>query len=161
MNKRKVTRRDFLRLTTVSTAGLVAACVAPAQAPQQPAPAAPEAAAPAPAAAAEAVTMMGFPRSETVFAQQLTGRNATPSNFNFWAGWRRMWRGRGRTGRISSSSSMSARCCGGWTRRWRRSGRAKRLNDRTRAPRDRGGRAGRGIVQATGPAVYPDRGWTG
>ncbi len=93
MNKRKVTRRDFLRLTTVSTAGLVTACVAPAPAPQQPAPAAPEAAAPAPAAAAEAVTMMGFPRSETVFAQQLTGRNATPSNFNYWAGWRQQDRG--------------------------------------------------------------------
>ncbi len=37
--------------------------------------------------------MMGFPRSETVFAQQLTGRNATPSNFNYWAGWRQQDRG--------------------------------------------------------------------
>jgi ABC-type transport system substrate-binding protein len=44
-------------------------------------------------AAAEPMTTMGFPRSETVFAQQLTGRNATPSNFNFWAGWRQQDRG--------------------------------------------------------------------
>ncbi len=48
---------------------------------------------PAPAAAAEPVTTLGFPRSETVFAQQLTGRNATPGNFNFWAGWRQQDRG--------------------------------------------------------------------
>ena len=36
---------------------------------------------------------MGFPRSETVFAQQLTERNATPNNFNSWAGWRQRDRG--------------------------------------------------------------------
>jgi peptide/nickel transport system substrate-binding protein len=48
---------------------------------------------PGPTAAPEQVQMMGFPRSETVFAQQLTGRNATPSNFNYWAGWRQQDRG--------------------------------------------------------------------
>jgi len=42
---------------------------------------------------AEEVSMMGFPRSETVFAQQLTERNATPNNFNSWAGWRQRDRG--------------------------------------------------------------------
>lgn len=89
MNKRQLTRRDFLRLTTIGAAGLAAACVAPTSAPEQAAPAG----AAAPAAAPEAVTMMGFPRSETVFAQQLTGRNATPSNFNYWAGWRQQDRG--------------------------------------------------------------------
>ncbi len=41
----------------------------------------------------EEVEVLGFPRSETVFAQQLTGRNATPSNFNTWAGWRQRDRG--------------------------------------------------------------------
>lgn len=48
---------------------------------------------PALARKAEPVTMLGFPRSETVFAQQLTGRNATPGNFNEWAGWRQRDRG--------------------------------------------------------------------
>src|SRR5512140_2858780 len=47
----------------------------------------------APTAAPAAVQMMGFNRSETVFAQQLTGTNATPTNFNFWAGWRQQDRG--------------------------------------------------------------------
>ena len=36
---------------------------------------------------------MGFPRSQTVFAQQLTERNAAPNNFNSWAGWRQRDRG--------------------------------------------------------------------
>jgi peptide/nickel transport system substrate-binding protein len=43
--------------------------------------------------APEDVQVLGFPRAETVFAQQLTGRNATPSNFNEWAGWRQRDRG--------------------------------------------------------------------
>ncbi len=50
-------------------------------------------AAPAPTSAPAAVQILGFNRAETVFAQQLTGRNATPSNFNFWAGWRQQDRG--------------------------------------------------------------------
>ncbi len=41
----------------------------------------------------EEVEVLGFPRSETLFAQQLTERNATPSNFNMWAGWRQRDRG--------------------------------------------------------------------
>ena len=41
----------------------------------------------------EAAQLLGFPRSETVFAQQLTERNSTPSNFNSWAGWRQRDRG--------------------------------------------------------------------
>lgn len=41
----------------------------------------------------EAAELMGFPRSETVFAQQLTERNSTPNNFNSWAGWRQRDRG--------------------------------------------------------------------
>ena len=36
---------------------------------------------------------IGFPRSETLIAQQLTEKNATPSNFNKWAGWRQRDRG--------------------------------------------------------------------
>lgn len=89
MSKRTLTRRQFMRLTAAGGAGIAAAaCVAPAApAPQAPAEVA------GPTAAPEAVMTMGFPRSETVFAQQLTGRNATPSNFNYWAGWRQQDRG--------------------------------------------------------------------
>jgi peptide/nickel transport system substrate-binding protein len=48
---------------------------------------------PAAGAEGEAMEFMGFPRSETVFAQQLTEKNATPNNFNSWAGWRQRDRG--------------------------------------------------------------------
>jgi peptide/nickel transport system substrate-binding protein len=48
---------------------------------------------PAATSAPAAVEFMGFNRTETVFAQQLTARNATPSNFNEWAGWRQRDRG--------------------------------------------------------------------
>jgi len=108
MGKKTLTRRNFMRLAAGGTAGILAACAQPA----------PEVVkeevevtrvveiagtpvveqvvvttTPAPAAAEEAVDVMGFPRSETVFAQQLTGRNATPDNFNWWAGWRQRDRG--------------------------------------------------------------------
>ena len=45
------------------------------------------------AAQEEGAELLGFPRSETVFAQQLTERNSTPGNFNSWAGWRQRDRG--------------------------------------------------------------------
>lgn len=78
------TRRDFLNLVALGSAGALASC----------APATPGAVTGVPETAApEAVTTLGFPRAETVFAQQLTGRNATPSNFNLWAGWRQRDRG--------------------------------------------------------------------
>ncbi|MCL4832093.1 MAG: ABC transporter substrate-binding protein [Caldilineaceae bacterium] len=81
MSKR-VNRREFLALSSAGVAGLLlVSCVPPATTTS------------APTAAPEAVQIMGFPRSETVFAQQLTGRNATPANFNSWAGWRQRDRG--------------------------------------------------------------------
>jgi peptide/nickel transport system substrate-binding protein len=40
-----------------------------------------------------AEAMMGFPRSETAFIAQLSGRVGTPDNFNEWVGWK--WRDRG------------------------------------------------------------------
>jgi len=36
---------------------------------------------------------LGFPRSETVFAQILTGRVGSPTNFNEWVGWKSRDRG--------------------------------------------------------------------
>jgi len=112
--KKALSRREFMHLAVLGSAGALAACapstpqvvkevvevtriVEVAGTPQV------ETvieerevvvtATPAPEAAPEAITIMGFPRSETVFAQQLTGRNATPSNFNYWAGWRQQDRG--------------------------------------------------------------------
>ena len=93
MNKRILSRRDFVRLTAVGTAGMLAACVAPApQAPGAPVEgtAAPEA---AEKAAEEAVSTMGFPRSETLFADMATGRVGAPTNFNEWVGWKKRDRG--------------------------------------------------------------------
>ena len=115
IHKRIVTRRDFIQLIGLGAVGALAACAAPHARPQ---PAAPQVitqdvevtrivagtpmvetqqvvitATPAPTEAAPAVKVMGFNRSETVFAQQLTGTNATPTNFNYWAGWRQQDRG--------------------------------------------------------------------
>jgi len=119
MSKRKLTRRDFVRLTAVGSAGvLAAACTTPT--PQVVKEVVTQqvevtrvvqvagtpkvetviqqkevvvTATPAPTAKPAAVQTMGFPRSETVFAQQLTAKNATPKNFNEWAGWRQRDRG--------------------------------------------------------------------
>jgi peptide/nickel transport system substrate-binding protein len=112
--KRTISRRDFVRFGALGAAGILAACAAPTpevikqnvevtrivevagtpkvetvtQVVQQVV-----TATPAPTAAPAAVMTMGFPRNQTVFAQQLTGRNATPTNFNYWAGWRQQDRG--------------------------------------------------------------------
>ncbi|MBX3002283.1 MAG: twin-arginine translocation signal domain-containing protein, partial [Caldilineaceae bacterium] len=77
----RINRRDFLRLSGAGVAGMLLTSCAPAGT------------APMGVTAPEEVEVLGFPRTETVFAQQLTGRNATPSNFNFWAGWRQQDRG--------------------------------------------------------------------
>jgi len=41
----------------------------------------------------EEIEVLGFPRSETLFLNQLTGVVGTPDNFNEWVGWK--WRDRG------------------------------------------------------------------
>ena len=121
-HKKIINRRDFLKLVGLGTAGTLAACTTPATAPAPevitqkievtrivegktvveqivitatPAPTTPPVptATLAPTAAPPAVQVLGFNRAETVFAQQLTGTNNTPSNFNFWAGWRQQDRG--------------------------------------------------------------------
>ncbi len=48
---------------------------------------------PVPVPKAEAKDVMGFPRRETLFAHQLTGRTGTPDDFNEWVSWK--WRDRG------------------------------------------------------------------
>jgi peptide/nickel transport system substrate-binding protein len=95
MRKRILSRREFIRLAMFGATGTLVACtVSPAQV----VPVTKEveeavAATPGPAGAAAVTAFLGFPRQETVFVQQLTGRNATPSNFNEWAGWRQRDRG--------------------------------------------------------------------
>jgi len=115
MNKKVVSRRDFLGLIGLGTAGVLAACTTPPTPTPQVIKEQVEVTrivagtpvvetivqtkqvmitnTPVPTAAPVAVKMMGFNRPETVFAQQLTGTNATPTNFNFWAGWRQQDRG--------------------------------------------------------------------
>jgi len=87
--KRVLSRRHFIRLTVMGTAGVLTACAT--STPQVIKEQVIETV--ATEATAAPVMTMGFPRQETVFAQQLTGRNATPSNFNSWAGWRQRDRG--------------------------------------------------------------------
>ena len=41
----------------------------------------------------EEIELLGFPRGETVFIAQLSGRVGSPDNFNEWVGWK--WRDRG------------------------------------------------------------------
>jgi len=48
---------------------------------------------PLPVVEEEAEDVMGFPRSETAFIAQLSGRVGSPDNFNEWVGWK--WRDRG------------------------------------------------------------------
>lgn len=91
MKKRNLTRREFVRLTTAGTAGLLAACVAPApQAVQEQAGATPP---PAAAAEGETIAATGFPRRETLLADMATGRVGAPTNFNEWVGWKSRDRG--------------------------------------------------------------------
>jgi hypothetical protein len=112
MIKRTLTRRDFVRLTAMGSAGVLAACVAPT--PQVikeqvevtrivEVAGTPKVetvieerevvvtATPAPTAAAaaegETIAVTGFPRSETLLADMATGRvGAPPTSTNGWAG---------------------------------------------------------------------------
>jgi peptide/nickel transport system substrate-binding protein len=93
---RKMNRRDFIKLLTAGTGGLViVACtpetitvvetkevikeVTPTSAPQ---------------VQAQVADVLGsFPRRETLIVRQLTGRVGTPDNMNLWVGWK--WQDRG------------------------------------------------------------------
>jgi len=93
---RKISRRDFMKLLTVGTGGVVLVSCSPntvtvietkevikevtATAP--------------PVVQAEVADVLGsFPRRETVIIRQLTGRVGTPDNMNLWVGWK--WQDRG------------------------------------------------------------------
>jgi len=114
MSTKTLSRREFMRLAALGSAGMLAAC----------AQSTPEVvkeqvevtrivevagtpvvetiveerevvvtATPGPAAEEEAIEVMGFPRSETLFSDLTTGRAIAPSNFNEWVGWKNRDRG--------------------------------------------------------------------
>ncbi|HEY64757.1 MAG TPA: twin-arginine translocation signal domain-containing protein [Caldilineae bacterium] len=93
--KRRLSRRDFLRLSTMAAAGTVlAACATPTPMVVEKEVVVEKVVTPTPVPVPkEEKVVMGFPRSETLFAQQLTGRVGTPDNFNLWVGWK--WQDRG------------------------------------------------------------------
>ena len=93
---RKMNRRDFIKLLTAGTGGLViVACtpetitvvetqevikeVTPTTAPQ--------------VQAAVADVLGAFPRRESLIVRMLTGRVGTPDNMNLWVGWKNQDRG--------------------------------------------------------------------
>ena len=76
---KEISRRDFIKLVTASTGGLVLASGGLLI--------------PGVVEAQDASLPGTFPRNETVIIRQLTGRVGTPDNFNEWVTWR--WRDRG------------------------------------------------------------------
>ncbi len=77
---KEISRRDFIKLITTSTGGLVLASGGLLISGE--------------AALAQDVALPGtFPRPETLIVRQLTGRVGTPDNFNQWVGWK--WQDRG------------------------------------------------------------------
>lgn len=78
----EISRRDFIKLITTGTGGLVLASgglLIPGST--------------AEAKAAFALQAGTFPREQTLIIRQLTGRVGTPDNFNQWVGWK--WQDRG------------------------------------------------------------------
>ena len=97
---RKMSRRDFMKLLTAGTGGVVLASCAPAVTPKtitvvetkevikEVTPTA------APVVQEAVADVLGtFPRRETLIVRQLTGRVGTPDNMNLWVGWK--WQDRG------------------------------------------------------------------
>ncbi|HEX2908908.1 MAG TPA: ABC transporter substrate-binding protein [Phototrophicaceae bacterium] len=79
----EINRRDFMKLLTASTGGLMLAPTGLLSIPE---------------GLAESNALFAqipgtFPRAETVICRQLTGRVGTPDNFNQWVGWK--WQDRG------------------------------------------------------------------
>ena len=96
---RKMNRRDFIKLITAGTGGIVLVSCSPSvpetvtviQTQEVIKEVTPTA---APKVQEAVADVMGtFPRRETVIIRQLTGRVGTPDNFNEWVGWK--WRDRG------------------------------------------------------------------
>jgi peptide/nickel transport system substrate-binding protein len=76
----EINRRDFMKLLTAGTGGVVIGSWGLLI--------------PAGHVAAQDAPLAGtFPREETLIARILTGRVGTPDNFNLWSGWRNQDRG--------------------------------------------------------------------
>lgn len=112
---KRINRRNFLKWSALTTAGATLAACQPSPTEAPPPAATPEpivmevtrvvegetvvervvvTATSAPVEKLEAEAVLGvLPRSETLIADILTGRVGSPSNFNFWVGWK--WQDRG------------------------------------------------------------------
>src|SRR5512134_1318772 len=93
---RKMSRRDFIRLVTAGTGGLViASCTPETITVVETKEVIKEVTPTAKPVVQEAVAdVLGtFPRRETFICRQLTGRVGTPDNMNLWVGWK--WQDRG------------------------------------------------------------------
>src|SRR5512140_1751806 len=97
---RKMSRRDFIKLLTAGTGGVVLASCVPAATPEtitvvETKEVLKEVTATAAPVVQEAVAdVLGtFPRRETLIVRQLTGRVGSPDNMNLWVGWK--WQDRG------------------------------------------------------------------
>ncbi|RPI94201.1 MAG: twin-arginine translocation signal domain-containing protein, partial [Chloroflexi bacterium] len=97
---RKMSRRDFMKLLTAGTGGIVLASCGPAATPEtitvvETKEVIKEVTATAPPIIQEEVAdVMGtFPRRETLISDMLTGRVGSPDNFNEWVGWKNRDRG--------------------------------------------------------------------
>src|SRR5215217_7277248 len=95
---RKMSRRDFMKLLTAASGGVVLASCGPAATPEtiiQTQEVIKEVTPTAKPVVQEAVpdVLGSFPRRETLIVRQLTGRVGTPDNMNLWVGWK--WQDRG------------------------------------------------------------------
>jgi peptide/nickel transport system substrate-binding protein len=93
---RKVSRRDFTKLVTVGTGGIVLGSCAPKEVTvvQTQEVVREVTSTPKPVVQEAVADVLGtFPRRDTVIARQLTGRVGTPDNFNLHVGWK--WQDRG------------------------------------------------------------------
>ncbi|HEY3473595.1 MAG TPA: ABC transporter substrate-binding protein [Anaerolineales bacterium] len=93
---RKMNRRDFIKLLTAGTGGLVIASCSPqtitvVETQEVIKEVTPTAAA---QVQAEVANVLGtFPRRESLIVRMLTGRPGTPDNMNLWVGWKNQDRG--------------------------------------------------------------------
>ncbi|HEX6035380.1 MAG TPA: ABC transporter substrate-binding protein [Anaerolineales bacterium] len=93
---RKMNRRDFMKLLTAGTGGLVIAACTPETITVVETQEVIKEVTPTtgPVVQAQVADVLGtFPRRETLIVRQLTGRVGTPDNMNLWVGWK--WQDRG------------------------------------------------------------------
>ena len=93
---RKMNRRDFMKLLTAGTGGLVIAACTPETITVVETQEVIKEVTPTtgPVVQAQVADVLGtFPRRETLIVRQLTGRVGSPDNMNLWVGWK--WQDRG------------------------------------------------------------------